>query len=212
MRRGAWAVLGAALTISATATVPALADDTAASGKRTAQVWVHSPKAGSATALEGAAWMVELSVRYRDGLKGAGWSGPQLTGPNGGTGTFGPGKDDKLPGLVVLLSTTTGFSGPGTNLANLFNVTGLAQRGRTGGEVTIWDSWLVGKPLFGKDTASVLTVAVVGDLDGNGVLDDAPDVVRDADGDGRIDARDLRELGVTSNIAEVPFRISGDGA
>jgi hypothetical protein len=57
-----------------------------------------------------------------------------------------------------------------------------------------------------------VTVAVVDDLDGNGVYDDAPDVVPDADGNGRVDAWDLRDLGVASNIAVVPFSISGDPA
>ena len=64
------------------------------------------------------------------------------------------------------------------------------------------------KALFGKDVDSVVTVAVVKDLNGNGVLD-APDVVKDVTGDGRVDARDLRELGVASNVAVLPFRISG---
>ncbi|MGW4471450.1 hypothetical protein [Nonomuraea sp. NPDC004354] len=205
------AVLGVAVTAAATLAVPALAQRDSGSERR-AHVQVHSPKADTATGVEGAAWMVELSVGYRDGLKAAGWSGPQVTGPQGGTGTFGPGKDDKLPGLVVLLSTTTGFSGPGTNLANLFNVTGVAGRDEAGSAVKLWDSWLVGKPLFGKDVRSVLTVAVVADLNRNGVLDDAPDTVKDLTGDGRIDAEDLRELGVMSNIAEVPFRITGSAA
>ncbi|WP_214323756.1 hypothetical protein [Nonomuraea sediminis] len=210
MRRGVWAaVLGAAVSMTVVSAVPTLAD-TASGSEQRADVRIQSPRAGASTGVEGAAWTMELSVHYRDGLKAAGWSGPQVTGPQGGTGTFGPGKDDKLPGLVVLLSTTTGFSGPGTNLANLFNVTGVAQRDQSG--TRIWDSWLVGKALFGKDVDSVVTVAVVKDLDGNGVLDDAPDVVKDVTGDGRVDARDLRELGVASNVAALPFRISGAAA
>lgn len=212
MRTVVWtAVLGVAVTAAATIAVPALAQRDNRTERR-AHVQVHTPRAGTATGVEGAAWMVELSVDYRDGLRAAGWSGPQVTGPQGGTGTFGPGKDDKLPGLVVLLSTTTGFSGPGTNLANLFNVTGVAERDKAGDGVRLWDSWLVGKPLFGKDVRSVLTVAVVGDLNHNGVLDDAPDTVQDLTGDGRVDAKDLRKLGVTSNIAKVPFHITGAAA
>ncbi|WP_433420932.1 hypothetical protein ACQP1V_09280 [Microtetraspora malaysiensis] len=88
----------------------------------------------------------------------------------------------------------------------------MAERDKAGNAVKLWDSWLVGKPLFGKDVRSMLTVAVVGDLNRNGVLDDAPDTVKDLNGDGRVDAKDLRKLGVTSNITEVPFHITGSAA
>jgi hypothetical protein len=58
----------------------------------------------------------------------------------------------------------------------------------------------------------VLNVAVVDDLDDNGVYDDAPDVVADANHDGRIDGADLEAIGVASNVVTVPFRINGDPA
>lgn len=58
----------------------------------------------------------------------------------------------------------------------------------------------------------MLTVAVVDDLDGNGVLDDAPGVVPDADHDGDVDRRDLEALGLASEVDSVPFRINGAGA
>jgi hypothetical protein len=55
-------------------------------------------------------------------LEQAGFSGLQLTGPALHNnvppfpGTFSPGQDDRMPGLVVLVSTTNdnlpGFSGP----------------------------------------------------------------------------------------------------
>jgi hypothetical protein len=57
-------------------------------------------------------------------LHQAGFSGLQTTGPGAHNnvapfpGTFSPGRDDRLPGLVVLTSTTQGsnvdpaFSGP----------------------------------------------------------------------------------------------------
>lgn len=67
-------------------------------------------------------------------------------------GTFSTGQDDKIPGLVVLDSTTNstlpGFSGPGTNLANLFNLSGVTNRTRTRTE--LWDTWIVGAPSWGR--------------------------------------------------------------
>ena len=57
-------------------------------------------------------------------------------------GTFSTGTDDRMPGLVVLTSTTNttlpGFSGPGTKLANLFNVGGVIDRSRI--DVGLWDT------------------------------------------------------------------------
>jgi hypothetical protein len=124
---------------------------------------------------------------------------------------FSTGQDDRLPGLVVLTSTTNdvrpGFSGPGTNLANLFNITGITNRDDK--ETELWDTWIVGAAIAGQDVNTTLTVAVVDDLNQDGVFNDAPNVVTDLNGDGRIDARDLELLGVASNIVTVPFRING---
>ena len=59
---------------------------------------------------------------------------------------------------------------------------------------------------------TTLTVAEVADLNHDGIYNDAPDVVTDVNHDGHIDAKDLRALGVASNIVTVPFHISGAGA
>ena len=56
---------------------------------------------------------------------------------------------------------------------------------------------------------TTLTVAVVDDLNQDGVFNDAPNVVPDLNNDGRVDAQDLDLLGVASNIVTVPFRING---
>ncbi|WP_448005230.1 hypothetical protein [Agromyces bauzanensis] len=181
---------------------------------------VLAPARGDHAGLDGAGWFVDLSLEYRDGLTAAGFSGLQLTGPAAHNniapfpGTFSTGPDDRLPGLVVLTSTTSstrpGFAGPGTNLANLFNLTGVTDRSE--GAAEIWDTWLVGAPIAGEDVDTVLTVAVVDDLDGDGVFDDAPAVVPDANQDGVVDKHDLEEIGVASNIVTVPFRLNGAGA
>ena len=128
-------------------------------------------------------------------------------------GAFSTGRDDRLPGLIVLTSTTNatlpGFSGPGTNLANLFNITGVTNR--TAEETEIWDTWLVGAAIAGRDTDTTLTVAVVDDLDHNGAFDDAPNVLTDLNHDGSIDKNDLKTLGVASNIETVRFHLNGAG-
>lgn len=179
---------------------------------------VFAPEQGDNAGLEGRGWFVDLKAEFPERtLTQAGFSGLQLTGPAGHNnvapfpGTFSTGKDDRLPGLVVLVSTTNanrpGFSGPGTNLANLFNVTGVTDR--SDDHVTLWDTWIVGADIAGRDVDATLTVAVVGDLNHDGILNDAPGVITDQNGDGIVDARDLKTLGAVSNIVTVPFHISG---
>ncbi|MFF1354446.1 hypothetical protein [Streptomyces sp. NPDC058297] len=178
---------------------------------------VFAPERGDNAGADGKGWFVDLELSFHGKtLRQTGFTGPQLTGPaaHGNTapfpGAFSPGADDRNPGLVVLDSTVTAaapFSGPGTNLANLFNLTGVTNR--TAHETELWDTWIVGDSIAGKDVDSVLTVAVVDDLNHDGIYNDAPSVIRDANHDGRIDAKDLRALGVASDVVEVPFRING---
>lgn len=172
---------------------------------------IHAPHSGDVVGIESRGWFVDLEIEFETDLSATG-AELQITGPAGHNniaplpGTFSPGADDRLPGLVVLLSTTSVAAGPGTNLANLFNLTGITDRGD--GRSEIWDTWIVGAPNFGRDTDSTLYVAVVDDLDGNGVYDDAPNVVPDADGDGDVDAKDLKAIGLASNVKKVKFFIS----
>ncbi len=184
-------------------------------------VTVVSPQRGSNAGIAGAGWFVDLEVAFdATPLAATGFNGLQLTGPAGhnnippAPGLFGTGHDDKMPGLVVLASTTTaqlpGFSGPGTNLAGLFNLTGVTDRNAD--ETALRDTWLVGAPVAGSGVDTVLTVAVIEDRNGDGVYNDAPDLVTDANGDGRVDRRDLQALGVASNIARIPFHINADPA
>lgn len=180
-----------------------------------------APENGDNAGISGAGWFVDLELDFKGStLAQTGFSGLQLTGPAGHNnvppfpGTFSTGRDDRMPGVVVLTSTTNntlpGFSGPGTNLANLFNLSGVTHRDEDGTE--LWDTWIVGAPIAGKDVDSTVTVAVIADLDGNGIYDDAPDVVTDQNGDGRVDRRDLKAIGVASNIETVTFHINGDPA
>lgn len=195
--------------------------DQGGSREEPVDVKVLSPRPGADAGISGSGWFIDLAIDFATtDLASTGFTGLQLTGPAGhnnippAPGAFGTGNDDRLPGLVVLTSTTSsalvGFSGPGTNLAGLFNLTGVTDRSDEGTELS--DTWLVGAPVAGSGVDSVLTVAVVDDLDRNGVFDDAPDVVADANGDGRVDRRDLQALGVASDIVRVPFHINGSPA
>ncbi len=188
---------------------------------RPVDIEVFAPERGSNAGIAGTGWFIDMEVDFdATGLAATGFNGLQLTGPAGhhnippAPGAFGTGHDDKMPGLVVLTSTTTsqlpGFSGPGTNLAGLFNLTGVTNR--TPEETELWDTWLVGAPVAGSGVDTVLTVAVVQDLNHDGVYNDAPDVVADANRDGLVDRRDVKAIGVASNIVRVPFHISGDPA
>ena len=182
---------------------------------------VLAPDGGDNAGTQGKGWFVDLRIDYPasgpNGLQAAGFTGLQLTGPAAHNkvppfpGTFSTGQDDRLPGLVVLTSTTNhtlpGFFGPGTNLAHLFNLTGITNR--TAKESEIWDTWIVGAAIAGKDVDTTLTVAVVADLNGDGIYNDAPNVVKDVNGDGVVDAKDLAVLGVASDIKTVKFHING---
>ena len=211
------------LTIGSLVSVVALASAAGAiaagaSGKPTAygreaptppvNVTVFSPRPGDVAGKESKGFFVDLALRYPSSASsGAGF---QLTGPTAHQnqapfpGGFAPGIDEKLPGLIVLLSTSTVGAKNAQNLANLFNLTGFTNQ--TTNE--IWDTWIVGAPSFGRNVRSVLRVAVAADKNKDGIYNDAPAVVPDANRDGRINAVDLKAYGVASDIVAVPFRIS----
>ena len=171
-------------------------------------VTVFSPREGDIAGRESRGFFVDLALRYPSAASsGANF---QLTGP--GThqnqapfpGAAAPGVDEKLPGLIVLLSTSTVGARNAQNLANLFNLTGFTNQKTN----EIWDTWIVGAPSFGKNVRSVLRIAVAADKNKDGIFNDAPAVVPDSNHDGRINAVDLKAYGVASNIATVPFEIS----
>ena len=202
-----------ALSLVALAAVVA-ATATAAAGKSASkraasavQVEVFSPGHGDVAGKQSKGFFVDLALRYPSiAASGADF---QLTGPTTHQnqapfpGTFSPGVDEKVPGLIVLLSTTTVGAKNAQNLANLFNLTGFTNQ--TTNE--IWDTWIVGAPSFGKNVRSVLRVAVAADKNRDGIYNDAPAVVPDSNHDGRINTVDLKAYGVASNIAVVPFEI-----
>ncbi|TSB31777.1 hypothetical protein [Streptomyces benahoarensis] len=219
---GATMVLGLGVAASALSGANASSPDTsAATTSHPVKVEVLAPKSGDNAGVEGKGWFVDLKLSFRGKtLAQTGFNGLQLTGPAAHNNiapfpsTFSTGQDDKIPGLVVLDSTTNstlpGFSGPGTNLANLFNLSGVTNR--TPDKTELWDTWIVGAPIAGQKVDTTLTVAVVGDLNHDGIYNDAPNVVKDLNGDGKTDAKDLALMGVASNIVTVPFHINADPA
>ena len=200
----AFVALAAVVTATATA---ANARKTSKKGGSAVQVDVFSPREGDVAGKLSKGFFVDLAVRYPSlAASGADF---QLTGPTAHqnqapfAGAFGAGADEKVPGLIVLLSTTTVGAKNAQNLANLFNLTGFTNQKTN----EIWDTWIVGAPSFGKNVRSVLRVAVAADKNKDGIYNDAPAVVPDANHDGRINAADLEAYGVASNIAVVPFEI-----
>ena len=201
------ALVALAAVVTATATA-ANARKTSKKGGSAVQVDVFSPREGDVAGKLSKGFFVDLAVRYPSlAASGADF---QLTGPTAHqnqapfAGAFGAGADEKVPGLIVLLSTTTVGAKNAQNLANLFNLTGFTNQKTN----EIWDTWIVGAPLFGKNVPSVLRVAVAADRNKDGIYNDAPAVVPDANHDGRINATDLKAYGVASNVVAVPFRIS----
>ncbi len=222
----AGAALIAASTSAAAASTPAAAAPSvnraaaAVVAQKPVHIEVFAPERHDNAGIEGKGWFVDMELDFPAGphaLAKTGFTGLQLTGPGvhnnvaPAPGLFSTGRDDRNPGLVVMTSTTNsttpGFSGPGTNLANLFNITGVTNR--TASETELWDTWLVGAPIAGQNVNTTLTVAEVADLNHNGIYDDAPNVVTDVNYDGKVDANDLKAIGVASNIVTVPFHING---
>jgi hypothetical protein len=208
----------AAVTAAASASTSPASSTGASHRAKPVRIEVFAPERGANAGASGFGWFVDMEIDFLGkNLHQAGFSGLQLTGPGVHTnvppfpGLFSTGRDDRLPGLVVLTSTTNntlaGFSGPGTNLANLFNLTGITNRDSK--ETELWDTWIVGAPIAGQNVNTTLTVAVIKDRNHDGIFNDAPNVVPDLNHDGRIDAADLRLLGVASNIVTVRFRING---
>lgn len=200
-------ILAAALTASA-----ALIPGAGLAEEREVEVKMFAPKSGDHVGIGGRGWFVDLALEFEVPLEETGFSGFQLTGPAVHNnvppfpGTFSLGKDDRLPGLIVLLSTTTVGARSCQNIANLFNLTGVTNL--TAKSTELWDTWIVGAPVFGVNTESTILVAVAADLNGDRSFNDAPNVVVDADQNGVCDEKDLKALGLASNTRKATFFIN----
>lgn len=177
--------------------------------EKIASIKILAPEEDYVAGIGSRAFLVDLAIEFEGDLASTSVT-PELTGPgplaNAGPfpGTFGFGANlDHFPSLVVLLSSTV--SGPGRNLANLFNITTVTNQ--EPGSTEVWTTWIVGAPngfgLVGQNTPSRLFVGVV---EGT-----APDVVNDMDGNGVLDKKDLKLMGykVISNTPKVDFFVNG---
>jgi hypothetical protein len=130
-----------ALSLVALAAVVAATATAAANGKRAAskkassavQVEVFSPRNGDVAGKQSKGFFVDLALRYPSlAASGADF---QLTGPTTHQnqapfpGTFAPGVDEKVPGLIVLLSTTTVV---GKNVRSVLRVAVAADKNKDG--------------------------------------------------------------------------------
>lgn len=182
----------------------------AASSPGGVEVELFAPEKRDVAGRNARGFLVDLEAKFSTGVAATGAT-EELTGPGAHANqppfpsAFGPGKDDAFPGLIVLFNTTRIGAGPGQNLAGLFNIVSFTNR--EPGKTHVWATWIVGAPGFGQGPSRVF-VAIAKDKDGNGVYDDAPNAVPDADGNGVVNAADLRAFGVASNIESVPFIIN----
>jgi hypothetical protein len=189
-------------------------DDDMDGDSKPVHVDMFAPAKGDNVGIGGRGWFVDLALQYETTLDKTGFSDFQITGPAGHNniapfpGTFSAGADERLPGVIVLVSTTIVGAMSCQNVADLFNLTGVTNTSTSPDEVELWDTWLVGAANFGVNTESNIYVAVADDLNGDGIYNDAPSVVPDSNGDGMCNAKDLKALGLASNIAKAKFFIN----
>jgi hypothetical protein len=184
-------------------------------GQEPVKIEVFAPENGSRAGFHGVGFLVDMEVDFATtDLAATGFTAPQLTGPGGHAdippfpGPSAAGKDEHFPGLIVLLSTAQVGAGSCQNLADLFNITGLTNRDEH--ETELWATWIIAADKFRpspQETPSTLSVAVAKDLDNDGVFNDAPSVVPDANNDGVCDESDLRAFGIASKVTTVHFSI-----
>src|SRR5215813_11598481 len=108
-------VAGAAVAVPwAAKASPSSASSTGASQRaKPVKIEVFAPERDSNAGANGFGWFVDMEVDFLGkNLQQAGFSGLQLTGPGVHNnvppfpGAFSTGQDDRMPGLVVLTSTT----------------------------------------------------------------------------------------------------------
>src|SRR6185437_7506701 len=164
-----------------------------AGGGGAANIHLFTPNSGDRSGIDSKGFFIDLKEDMNLPLERSGFGGQ---GP-----APGAGKDSRNQSLIVLMSTAK--AGAGQNLAGLFDIVGVTDQ--EPGKTQIWATWQAGKPNFGSGPSTV-TVAMAGDTNHDGVLNDAPDKVADADADGDVDAKDLQAIGATS-IKSVDFTI-----
>jgi hypothetical protein len=164
-------------------------------GGGAANIHLFTPNSGDRSGLDSKGFFIDLKADMNLPLERSGFGGQ---GPAPGIG-----QDKRFPGLIVMLSTTK--AGAGKNLAGLFDIVGVTDS--SADKTQLWATWQAGKPNFGTG-ASTVYVAIAGDTNNDGVLNDAPNEVPDSDHDGDVDQKDLQAIGASS-IKSVDFTING---
>lgn len=128
---------------------------------------IFNPHHGDVVGVNGSGWILDLLFDANSAM------GNSLISQNAGytsgfvnqsSPAFKPGPNSLIPGLVVLLnSTMTGgpFSGPGTNLAGLFQINNF-RTVNCDTIIEIWAEWLVGKPIAGHGPCQINVFLVKG--------------------------------------------------
>lgn len=148
-------------------------------------VTIFAPGRADIAGAAGKGFVIDLALDAAPGHNADLLGKPRFIAPT--DPAFVPGPNPAVPGLVVALSTNKKH----TNLANLFQITGV---GTVGGKKEIWTTWLVGKALFGTDVDATLTVYVVKGM--------APRLVPDG----------TSNLDLLSAVQQVTFHIAGPAA
>lgn len=201
----------AACTVAAIAFAALSAPIQAMADEPKVTIKMFAPEHGHRVGVGGFGWFVDLKIEFDVPLAQTGFTAPQLTGPAAHNnvapfpGSFSPGQDDRLPGLIVLVSTATIGAKSCQNVANLFNMTGVTNRQAS--KTEIWNTWIVGAPVFGRQMESMVHAALADDRNQDGIYNDAPAALPDADGNGICDAKDLKAYGIASNIRKATFII-----
>ena len=170
-------------------------DASAQGGGGSGNIHLFAPSSGDRAGLDSKGFFIDLKADLNLPLERSGFGGQ---GP-----ATGIGQDKRFPGLIVMLSTTK--AGAGKNLAGLFDIVGVTDS--SADKTQLWATWQAGKPNFGTG-ASTVYVAIAGDTNHDGILNDAPNEVPDSDHDGDVDEKDLQAIGASSIKAE-DFTING---
>jgi len=136
---------------------------------------IFRPLNGDVVGVNGSGWILDLLFDATSTManslisQDAGYTSGFV---NQSSPAFKPGRNSLIPGLVVLLNTTIAgapLSGPGTNLAGLFQINNF-RTVNCDTIIEIWAEWLVGKPIGGHGPSQINVFLV------NGT---APNVIKD---------------------------------
>jgi hypothetical protein len=105
--RSARTTLAIAAAVSAVAGIGVTGVARANDHHRQASVEVFAPKSGDVAGVGGRGWFVDMAVNFDNSTLAGTGASLQLTGPGAHAnaapfpGTFSPGRDDRMPGVVV---------------------------------------------------------------------------------------------------------------